>query len=223
MVEIKNVTIRYDNLVILDNVTFNVSKGEIIHILGPNGSGKTTLIKVLLGFVKPSEGKVGVDTKKIGYLPQIIKVNNNFPTTVKEVIYSGFEKQNLFISKEDTALIKSWLEKMEINSLIDKQFSELSGGQRQRVLLVRAIISNPELLVLDEPTSALDPEFRKEFYKIIDELHEKGMTILNITHDLDTDYVSCKHKILYLDRSVKYFGTYCDFDTSFSKKEHHHV
>lgn len=223
MIQIQNVTIRYDNLVVLDNVTFSVGKGEIIHILGPNGSGKTTLIKVLLGFVKPSEGKVRVDTKKIGYLPQIIKVNNNFPTTVKEVIYSGFEKQSLFISKEDTKLIKRWLEKMEIGQLIDKQFSELSGGQRQRVLLVRAIISSPELLVLDEPTSALDPEFRKEFYKIIDELHGKGMTILNITHDLDTDYVSCEHKILYLDRSVKYLGTYCDFDSLFSDKGHHHV
>lgn len=223
MVEIENVTIRYDNLVVLDNVTFSVGKGEIIHILGPNGSGKTTLIKVLLGFVKPSEGKARLATKKIGYLPQIIKVNNNFPTTVKEVVYSGFEKQKLIISKEDTTLIKVWLEKMEIGQLIDKQFSELSGGQRQRVLLVRAIISDPELLVLDEPTSALDPEFRKEFYKIIDELHGKGMTILNITHDLDTDYVSCNHKILYLDRSVKYFGTYCDFDASFSSKEHHHV
>lgn len=222
MIHIKDLSVKFNDLTVLENINIDVEKGEIVHILGPNGSGKTTLIKIILGLAKPSSGTITINTKKIGYLQQIIKVNANFPTTVGEVIYSGFSKQNLRMKKEDKALILSWLEKMQIPSLYTKQFSELSGGQRQRVLLIRAIISKPDLLVLDEPTSALDPDFRKHFYEIIQLLNQEGMTILNITHDLDSRFVDCSNNVLYLDRTIKFFGSYCVFQDTYVNKEHHH-
>lgn len=222
MIHIKDLSVKFNDLTVLENISIDVEKGEIVHILGPNGSGKTTLIKIILGLAKPSSGTITINTKKIGYLQQIIKVNANFPTTVGEVIYSGFSKQNLRMKKEDKALILSWLEKMQIPSLYTKQFSELSGGQRQRVLLIRAIISKPDLLVLDEPTSALDPDFRKHFYEIIQLLNQEGMTILNITHDLDSRFVDCSNNVLYLDRTIKFFGSYCVFQDTYVNKEHHH-
>lgn len=222
MIHIKNLSIKYSDVTILDNISVDVEKGEIVHILGPNGSGKTTFIKVVLGLTKPTSGEVKIGSKRIGYLPQIIKVNNNFPTTVSEVIYSGFASQSLMIKKEQLNEVKRWLNKMEISDLLNKQFSELSGGQRQRVLLIRAIIAKPDILVLDEPTSALDPEFRKHFYEIIDELNKGGMTILNITHDLESKFVDCSNNVLYLDQKIKYYGSACDFQTDFGNKEHHH-
>lgn len=222
MIHIKDLSVKFNDLTVLENINIDVEKGEIVHILGPNGSGKTTLVKIILGLAKPSSGTITINTKKIGYLQQIIKVNANFPTTVGEVIYSGFSKQNLRMKKEDKALILSWLEKMQIPSLYTKQFSELSGGQRQRVLLIRAIISKPDLLVLDEPTSALDPDFRKHFYEIIQLLNQEGMTILNITHDLDSRFIDCSNNVLYLDRTIKFFGSYCVFQDTYVNKEHHH-
>ncbi len=222
MIHLHDLTVKFNDLTVLDDISFDIEKGEIVHILGPNGSGKTTLIKIILGLMKPTEGLVKINTLKIGYLPQIIKVNNNFPTTVGEVIYSGFANQRLFMQAKDKKLIKKWLEKMEIADLYNKQFSELSGGQRQRVLLIRAIIANPDLLVLDEPTSALDPEFRKHFYEIIRKLNKEGMTILNITHDLDSKYIDCSNNVLYLDRNIKFFGSYCVFHAEYTSKEHHH-
>lgn len=222
MINLNNVSVKFEDLVVLENVSFTVNKGEIVHILGPNGSGKTTLVKIMLGFHKPSTGEVEINTRRIGYLPQIIKVNSTFPTTVSEVIYSGFAKQHLFIKPEEKEKIMYWLKKMDIASLYDKQFSELSGGQRQRVLFIRAIIANPELLILDEPTSALDPEFRKQFYAIINELNKSGMTIINITHDLDSKYVDCSNNVLFLDRSIRFFGSYCTYQDEFASKEHHH-
>lgn len=222
MIHIKDLSVKFNELNVLANVNLDVEKGEIIHVLGPNGSGKTTLIKIILGLLKPSQGTVMINTTKIGYLPQIIKVNSNFPTTVAEVIYSGFNHQHLMMKKSEITQIKQWLEKMQIARLYNKQFSELSGGQRQRVLLIKAIISNPDLLVLDEPTSALDPDFRKTFYEIIHELRNTGMTILNITHDLDSNYVDCSNNVLYLDQTIKFYGSYCTFQDQYINKEHHH-
>lgn len=222
MIHAKNLTVKFNDLTVLDDITFDVNKGEIVHILGPNGSGKTTLIKIILGLLKPTSGEVLIDSKKVGYLPQIIKVNSNFPTTVGEVIYSGFAKQYLVMKKAQIEIIKKWLQKMQIPDLVHKQFSELSGGQRQRVLLIRALIAKPDLLVLDEPTSALDPEFRKRFYEIMYELNKAGMTIINITHDLDSNFVDCSNNVLYLDREIKFYGSYCVFQTDYSSKGHHH-
>lgn len=209
-IEVSDVTVNYGKYTALKDINFQLGKGSLLYVVGPNGSGKTTLIKLLVGLIKPSFGKVTVNSNSIGYLPQKLNFGNMFPITVREVIYSGFKKQSLHISDEDRALITEWLGKMEISHLIDKPMSVLSGGEQQRVYLIRALINNPDILVMDEPTSALDPKFRRHFNELVNKLHEDGVTIVYVTHDL-YDKVSENAKVVYIDQTIKFFGHYHEF------------
>ncbi len=221
MINANNVNVSFEKIAVLKDISFKIEPGEFVHILGPNGSGKTTLIKTILNIVKLDSGSIDVSTDEIGYLPQLINSKKQFPTTVKEVIYSGFNEQYLFPKNEQLQLIKDWLSKMEISDLYNKQIGDISGGQRQRVMLIRAIISKPKLLILDEPTSALDPEFRKVFYNLINQLNQAGMTIINITHDIDLNSISCQHKVIFLDQKIKYLGSYCDYHSTYGDNDSH--
>lgn len=219
LISLENVIVRYEELVALTNISFNVFPNDYLYIVGPNGAGKSTLIKLLTGLLKPTEGTLKIAANTIGYLPQILNQKPNFPITVYEVIYTGFKKQTLMMSKKDLELINYWLDKMAIPNVGKKLMSTLSGGQQQRVFLIRALISNPEVLILDEPTSALDPNFRQFFYQIVDELHKAGTTIIFITHDINESL--SKRSVLYLDQEIEFLGYYEDFKLWMG--EHHHV
>ncbi len=223
MVNYKDVSVSFGKFNVLSNINFEVNKGDFLHIIGPNGSGKTTLVKLLVGLLKPTNGEILIDQNiQMGYLPQKMNTKTNLPITVQEVIYSGLRKQKLIPTKKDIELIKYWLEKMEISQLLDSSMIFLSGGQQQRVYLIRALISEPDLLILDEPTSALDPSFREKFYHMLYEMQiEKKMTIIHITHDL-TDAVKDQCLTMYVDQTIKFFGTYRDFH-EFEHQGHHHV
>lgn len=222
MIKYQNVSVSFGKFNVLSNLNFDVTKGDFLHIVGPNGSGKTTLVKMLTGLLKPTSGDISLSKVHMGYLPQKLNTKTNFPMTVQEVIYSGLKRQTLIPSKHDCQLIEKWLEKMEIGNLKNKSMLYLSGGQQQRVFLIRALISDPELLILDEPTSALDPSFREKFYKLLYELQqEKNTTIIHVTHDL-TDAVKKDCKIMYVDQTIKFFGTYHDF-SEFEHRGHHHA
>jgi len=222
MIEFKNVSVNFGDFQALRNVSFHIKEGDFMHIVGPNGSGKTTLIRLLVGLLKPSEGTIVRSDATMGYLPQKANINQKLPITVSEVIYSGFARPKLKPSKQDVALIKAWLDKMEIGHLYNKSMSYLSGGQQQRVYIVRALISEPRVIVLDEPTSALDPSFREKFYLLLKEIHAKrGATIVNVTHDL-TDAVSVGDCTMYVDQEVRFCGSYRDFQT-FEHEGHHHA
>ncbi len=221
MITYQDICVTFGNYEALKNISFTLNKGDFLHVAGPNGSGKSTLMKTLVGLQKPTSGHIKINTKHMGYLPQKLETSKQIPMTVKEVIYSGFRKQKLNVSHEDELLIKSWLEKMEIPDLYLESMIHLSGGQQQRVYLIRALISEPELLILDEPTSALDPSFREKFHHLLDDLQrDRDMTIIHVTHDL-TDAVKSNCKIMYVDQTVKFFGCYDDFH-QFEHKEHHH-
>lgn len=207
LIEFVDTSVSFGSLEALKNVTFQINQGDFLYIIGPNGSGKTTLVKLLAGLLKPNKGEVKRCDRSCGYLPQIFNVKRNFPITVKEVIYSGFKQQSLFIKKKDNKNINYWLEKMKIANLKNQLMFNLSGGQQQRVLLIRALINNPELLILDEPTSALDPHFRDYFYKLIKEIHNSGTTVLFVTHDLHKPLFE-KVKVLEVDQTIKFYGTY---------------
>jgi zinc transport system ATP-binding protein len=115
-----------------------------------------------------------------------------------------------------------WLNKMEIPQLLDSSMSYLSGGQQQRVFLIRALIGEPDLLILDEPTSALDPSFREKFYLLLTDLQQASkITIINVTHDL-TDVVKDDVKIMYVDQKIKFYGKYKDFH-EFEHRGHSHA
>lgn len=222
MITYQDVGVNFGKFTALKDVNFSVKPGSFLHIVGPNGSGKTTLVRTLVGLLKPTTGHVSITAKQMGYLPQKLDQKNHFPFTVKEVIYSGFPKQKLKASKQACDLIKKWLTKMGIPDLFNKSMLYLSGGQQQRVYLIRALIGNPDLLILDEPTSALDPSFREKFYHLIKEIQEENhMTVVNVTHDL-TDTVKGDACIMYVDQTVKFFGSFESFH-AFEHEGHHHA
>ncbi len=194
IVEVEGLYFSYDGKnYVLENVSFEVKRGEFIGILGPNGSGKTTLLKILAGLLKPSRGRVLVRTKSIGYVPQKIEVESLFPATVEEIIHSA---ERL---REDIA------ELLHIKHLFKKQFVKLSGGEQQRVLLYLALSSEPELVLLDEPTSALDVHTKKHIVDILKKLYNEGKTIITVSHDINMLY-NLSDRILCLNRSVYFFG-----------------
>lgn len=206
VISFNNVGVTFGKIVALKNINFTVKRGMLLYVIGPNGSGKTTFVRLITNLLKQTEGTITRGDFAVGYLPQKLVQQANFPITVREVIYSGFNKQRLFISKEEHTQIKMWLEKMEIAHLLTAPMAMLSGGQQQRVFLIRALISDPDFIILDEPTSALDPSFRKHFNEIIMELHHAKKTIIFVTHDLHEALCDCAD-IIYIDQEIKFFGT----------------
>ena len=183
MITIKNLTFKYNSEIILDNINLEIKKNDYIALIGPNGGGKTTLIKLILGFLKPTNGEIKVATKKIGYVPQYTNFSLDIPITVFDVVLQGrLKKYKFFYNKEDK---QKAIEKLKLVNMLDfkdKKISDLSGGQRQRVLIARALVSEPEILILDEPTSAIDIKGQKEIYEILKNLK---MTKLIISHDIN--------------------------------------
>lgn len=208
ILEIENLTVKYDNYTALEGVNLNVKKGEYLCIVGSNGAGKSTLLKAVLGLIK-YEGKInwGTSRNKISYIPQSDLADKSFPATVTEVVLSGrlgggfkFVFGNI-----DRKKAKEALEKMQISNLAAKRIGELSGGQRQRVLLARALCSEPEVLILDEPISNLDENMTSEFYEMLVALHKQGMTLIMVTHSLD-EVITYADRVASLERNIVFLG-----------------
>ena len=187
-----NLTLGYNSSVVLENVSFEVNKGDYLCIIGENGSGKTTLMKTILRLQKPLEGHIstgdGVLPDEIGYLPQQTQVQRDFPASVWEIVLSGCQSRcgkRPFYNKEEKNLAVEAMKRMEIEDLAKRCYRELSGGQQQRVLLARALCAAQKMLLLDEPVSGLDPSVTQEMYGLIEQLHKDGITIMMITHDVD--------------------------------------
>lgn len=196
ILEIRNITVGYeDKPSVLKDVNLDVLQNDFLGIIGPNGGGKTTLLKTILGLVKPAAGKIsffkdGIKTDKIniGYLPQINQIDKKFPISVHDVILSGMTIQRKIFSpytKEQKSRVEAIAKKMGLEDLLDRPIGALSGGQLQRALLGRAIIDNPELLILDEPNSYVDKRFETNFYKILEEIN-KDTAIIMVSHDVGT-------------------------------------
>jgi zinc transport system ATP-binding protein len=213
MVQVNQINMTFGQYEALKDITFTIDKGDFLHVVGPNGSGKSTLIKLMVNLLNPTSGSIHMDTSRIGYLPQALHVSDHVPMSVEEVLKN--------ISKSD-ADIDGWLEMMQMTPYKKSAMKHLSGGQKQRIFLIRALLLNPEVLILDEPTSALDPAFRESFLQLLHHLQKThNMTIIHVTHDL-TDIVKKDCKVLYIDQSMKFFG---DFDAyeNFSHEGHHHA
>lgn len=209
---------------VLESISVTVASGDYVGIVGPNGSGKSTFVRALLGLSDICAGKAWLfgcssnqfnDWGKIGYLPQNMSLLNPvFPATVEETVALGLLSLKKFprkLGSSDKEKVASMLKKLGIFDLRLKLIGELSGGQQQRALLARALVNDPELLILDEPTAALDPETRERFYSLIAEINkESGVTILLVTHDTGVigRYAS---KMLYLDKTVLFYGSFDEF------------
>ena len=191
LLEIKDLTAGYDDNVVLDRISMDVFAEDFIGIIGPNGGGKTTLIKTVLGLVKPISGTINllISKNNIGYLPQVNQIDKRFPISVIDVVRSGKLNTALFSSFHSNSVEKQKAEhllaEMGISFLRNKAIGELSGGQMQRVFLCRALMNDPELLVLDEPSTYVDNNFEGELYQKLKELN-KRMAIMLVSHDLGT-------------------------------------
>ena len=214
IVFLKDVFVYYEGIStpILENISFSVKEKDLIAIMGPNGGGKTTLLKVILGLVKPSKGKVEVfgrhpeeGRKFIGYVPQHFSFDLSFPISVFDAVlmgkYKGMFKRN---GEEDFEAVENALKIVEMEDFKDRQIGKLSGGQIQRVLIARALVREPKLLLLDEPTASIDPEMQNYLYELLLNLR-KRMAIIIVTHDIGavSDYID---KIMCLNRRIFYFG-----------------
>ena len=223
----ENLTVRFGSAAVLDHVTFRVGPGDYVGVVGPNGSGKTTLIRALLGLSPPPEGRLELfgehaasfrQWRRIGYLPQsTTPPMPRFPATVEEIVACGrlpHAAGRMRLSQVDRAAVDRALAAAGIADLRRMPVGSLSGGQRQRVFVARALAAEPDLLLLDEPTVALDPVYRDDFYRTLGNWNrERGTTILLVTHDSATIGHHAS-KLLYLDRSLVFFGSFADFCAS---------
>lgn len=203
----------YEGHAVLSDVSFTVNADDYLCIVGENGSGKSTLMKTILGLQKPIRGTItfgdGLRQNEIGYLPQQMAYQKDFPATVQEIVLSGCQARcgkRPFYSRAERQMARRSMERMNLMTLSSRCYRELSGGQQQRVLLARALCATQKLLLLDEPVSGLDPAVTAEMYALVRQLnHEDGVTVLMISHDMTAAIREASH-ILHLGHQV-FFGT----------------
>lgn len=223
-ISIEGLSFAYHGNEVLRDITCDIRQGDYVGIVGPNGSGKSTLIRCIIGLNRVEHGTInlfGVPQPaftawdRIGFLPQGLQLfNPNFPATVEEVVRLGRLSKKRFprrFDASDSEAVERAMDLMGISSLGKRLIGELSGGLRQRALLARALVNDPEVLILDEPTTALDPDTRDSFYSTVRDLNiNRGTTILLITHDSSTIGLYAS-KLLYLDKRIIFYGTFEQF------------
>jgi zinc transport system ATP-binding protein len=219
VVELESVSFSYGSTLVLDGITFSVEKGDLLGMIGPNGAGKTTLFSCMLGLLDGYRGAIrifGEDIRgnskvfqKIGYIPQRKNIDSNFPATVDEIVSLGITKPKRGASDEER--ISSALEIVGLLPLKERRIGELSGGQQQRVLIAKAIVNEPELLILDEPATGIDLEMQNRFYALLRELNEKQkITMIWSSHDLDA-VNKLASRVACVNRSMFFHGQTHEF------------
>jgi zinc transport system ATP-binding protein len=198
VIELKDVNVRYGELLVLEKASMNVMKGDVVGVVGPNGGGKTTLINTILGNVPLESGsvklfgqdlKVFKDFQRIGYVAQnAIQFDPIFPATVWEIVTLGCLSRSRLgrrLTAQDKKDVRWALEMVELDDLRDRKISKLSGGQKQRIFLAKALVKKPELLILDEATAGLDICIQDRFISIINTMRkESDITVVTVSHDL---------------------------------------
>jgi len=167
---------------VLRDISLSIQDGEYLSIVGENGSGKSTLMRLLLGFLKPTQGSARVGAQRIGYVPQRAdSLGSGFPITVFEVLNSY---RRLLRIREGAAVPEA-LQQVGMSDFSAALMGTLSGGQSQRILIARALMGHPDLLILDEPSTGVDAESQREIYALLNRLNrEQGVTILAVEHNL---------------------------------------
>ena len=194
VIEIQNLDFRFGNgPPVLEDVNLEVAKGDFASVIGPNGGGKTTLVKLIVGLLAPTTGNIrvfGLSPAKarpqIGYMPQHAMMDPRFPVRALDVVMMGRLRPRPSIvgySRADRDAAAGSLAKVGLEDQGARPFSDLSGGQRQRVLLARALVTEPDLLLLDEPAANLDQKVEQDFFDLLEELN-RHLTIVLVSHDL---------------------------------------
>jgi zinc/manganese transport system ATP-binding protein/zinc transport system ATP-binding protein len=198
LLKIKNLACGYQTKPVFTQVNFSLYPGQLSGLVGPSGSGKSTLIKAILGLINPWAGeiwfrgkrlKAGEPPPKVGYVPQVETVDWSFPVTAEEVVMMGrYQGQKFFpwASKSDRIAARRLLARVGVEHVARQPIGDLSGGQQQRVFLARALVGEPEIVLLDEPTSSSDLHVQHELLHLLAELNQQGLTVLLSTHDLNS-------------------------------------
>lgn len=194
LLEIKNLKFKYNDDLVLDDINFDVYRGDYIALIGSNGAGKSTLVKLILNQLKPLDGTVSFYTENgienIGYVPQLsVPSSLEFPITVSELLSlslyprnKGFRKLKSYQKEK----ITNALSLVGMNDYRDRLYTELSGGQRQRILIAKTLVATPEFLILDEPMTGVDKESKEALFHLLSHINqEHHITILMITHNLE--------------------------------------
>lgn len=194
ILELKDVSVRFNGILALDDISFELRKGERVAIIGPNGAGKSTLFDVISGVRSPTQGQVDVYGNApgehicIAYVPQRSQVDWQFPVNVADVVMMGrIRKLGLFRwpKRQDWDYVHESLELVGIAHLAKRQIGELSGGQQQRVFIARALAQEAELMLMDEPLTGLDVRSQEDIFAVLGKLRQRQVTIMVATHDLN--------------------------------------
>lgn len=238
VIDIDNVSFNYGIVPVLEDVSLKIYEDEFIGIIGPNASGKSTLLKLILGLLEPDKGvisKYNRDGKNlrnhIGYVPQHSSFPRDFPVTVGEVVMMGHivSSSRLFRYKnKEIELAKQAMQKLEIENIEKRQIGELSGGQLQRVLIARALVCEPEILILDEPTSNVDMRVEEDIFSLLKNYSEH-MTVIVVSHDIAfisgyVDRVACLNRTLVCHNTASISGKMIEelYDAPVKMIHHHH-
>lgn len=185
MIQAENLAFSYTGSppFVLDGIRFTVGGGEYVSVLGDNGCGKSTLIKLVLRLLKPTRGSIAVKAKRIGYVPQRSDAaGSGFPITVYEML----DSYRRLLKLRDTRVLEESLSRVGLASHSAALMGTLSGGQSQKALIARALMGNPDLLILDEPSAGVDQESQREIYRLIRTLNAKeGITVISVEHNLE--------------------------------------
>lgn len=216
-IEVDNVTVTYNGKVALHGANLLLASGSIGGLVGMNGSGKSTLFKSIMGFVKPTTGRVLINgmpirlvQKKnmVAYVPQSEEVDWNFPVSVWDVVMMGrYGYMNLLRipSATDRRIVAESLERVQMTEFQNRQIGELSGGQKKRTFLARALAQQGTVMLLDEPFTGVDVKTEKTMIELLIELRELGHTILISTHDLASVATFCDQVVL-INRTILAYG-----------------
>ena len=206
LVKIENMYAGYNGTAVLKAIDLQIFEQDFLGIIGPNGGGKTTLIKTILGLLKPFSGCIVFENdfvkNHIGYMPQTHLIDRKFPVVVSEVVESGLISEKKLSRSARKSKVGEMIRQMDIENVAGKAIGELSGGQLQRTLLARAVINDPELLILDEPNSYVDKRFESHFYELLKEINRKT-TIVLVSHDIGT-VISTVKNIACVNETLHY-------------------
>ncbi|MGX3011932.1 metal ABC transporter ATP-binding protein [Helicobacter sp. 23-1044] len=209
ILRLQNISFKYTNEFVLQNIDLEICKGDFIALIGPNGGGKSTLAKIILGLLKPNGGEIIYPNvtlfnknSLIGYTSQETNINKSFPIGALDVVLMGFLRHKTFgykITKTDIFEAQKIMEILGISHLQNRKISDLSGGQRQRVMIARALCGAPKLLIFDEPTASIDMPTQKEIYELLKQINANH-TIILISHDISI--LEYANKAVFVNRTL---------------------
>lgn len=198
-----NICLNFDQHKILNNINFELEKGQITTLIGPNGGGKTSIARILIGILKASSGEVFLQNNaKIGYMPQKLEIEKTIPLRVIDFLNLNCDPKLL-----QRPFVSSIIRKLGLEKVLEESIHKISGGQLQKALFIKALNDNPDILVLDEPTGSMDMNAQADFYQIIEEIRDqKNCAILIISHDLHI-VMQKTNQVICVNRHVCCHGT----------------